>query len=309
MSEGPPAARALHPSSAPLDLLPAAKRDAIAAIVAALREIPAVVALALGGSRARGTARADSDVDLGLYYDEEAPFRIADIRAVAARFHGQGAPVVTELYEWGPWVNGGAWLETSAGRVDFLYRNIAHVERVLSAAERGEVEWHFGQQPPYGFRSVIYLAETSDCVPLFDRRGVLARLKERVSTYPEALRVAIVRGSLWGAEFTLMHARKFAAEGDVYATAGCLTRIACELVQVLFALNRAYFTGDKGAAPATAAFSIAPADFDDRLRAILAAPGANAKGLSSAVESSAGLIASVVELAAGIYQPKYRLPT
>ena len=29
-------------------------------------------------------------------------------------------PVVTNFYEWGPWVNGGAWLTIAGQRVDFL---------------------------------------------------------------------------------------------------------------------------------------------------------------------------------------------
>jgi hypothetical protein len=36
-------------------------------------------------------------------------------------------PVVTGTYEWGPWVNGGAWIQTSAGKVDFLYKNLDQV--------------------------------------------------------------------------------------------------------------------------------------------------------------------------------------
>ena len=35
-----------------------------------LRGVPGVVGVVLGGSRARGTHRSDSDVDIGIYYDE-----------------------------------------------------------------------------------------------------------------------------------------------------------------------------------------------------------------------------------------------
>ncbi len=40
----------------------------IETLVPRLAELPGVVAVALGGSRALGTARLDSDWDIGLYY-------------------------------------------------------------------------------------------------------------------------------------------------------------------------------------------------------------------------------------------------
>ncbi|RVX41729.1 nucleotidyltransferase-like protein [Nonomuraea polychroma] len=38
------------------------------AVAARLAGVPGVAAVVLGGSRARGTHRPDSDIDLGLYY-------------------------------------------------------------------------------------------------------------------------------------------------------------------------------------------------------------------------------------------------
>ena len=42
-------------------------------IAGRLGEVPGVAAVALGGSWARGEARPDSDVDLGLYYSPDVP--------------------------------------------------------------------------------------------------------------------------------------------------------------------------------------------------------------------------------------------
>lgn len=51
-----------------------------------LAHVPGVRAVALGGSRARGTHRPDSDVDLGLYYDRRA----LDLRALQELAHRWG---------------------------------------------------------------------------------------------------------------------------------------------------------------------------------------------------------------------------
>lgn len=209
-----------------MEQLSAEQRTLIDSLVGELAAIDGVAAVVLGGSYARGRAPPGSDIDLGLFYSEQAPFAVAAIRAVAARVHDAADPLVTGFYEWGPWVNGGAWLTVRGQRVDFLYRSLEHVERVIADAAAGRYELHYGQQPPFGFFSATYLGELAACVPLFDRDGRLAALRRRVGRYPDALRAAVVQDALWHVEFSLAAARTFAARGDVYGTVGCCTRLA-----------------------------------------------------------------------------------
>src|SRR5581483_146090 len=154
-------------------------------------------AVVLGGSHARGRAKPESDIDLGLFYSEAAPFSIQDIRALAEAINDTAGPVVTDFYGWGPWVDGGAWLVIGGQRVDFVYRSLEHVERVIAEAEAGRYELDYAQQPPFGFFSATYLGEVAICVPLFDPEARLATLKQRVANYPEALRQTIVQDYLW----------------------------------------------------------------------------------------------------------------
>ena len=77
-------------------------------VSARLGEIQGVEAVALGGSWARGEARPDSDVDLGIYYDPASPPRIEDLRRLAADLDDRHPlDAVTDFGEWGPWINGG----------------------------------------------------------------------------------------------------------------------------------------------------------------------------------------------------------
>lgn len=83
--------------------MPAEKLRALDSITEALRNVPNVAAVVLGGSYAYGLARADSDIDIGLYYHKESPFSVEQVRSVAERICAVGSvPVVTEMYGWGP---------------------------------------------------------------------------------------------------------------------------------------------------------------------------------------------------------------
>src|SRR5215831_17603632 len=176
-----------------------------------LGAIQGVAAVVLGGSQARGRAQPGSDIDLGVLYSETNPFLIQSVRDLAGDVNDTAGPVVTGFYEWGPWVNGGAWLTIAGQRVDFVYRNIEHLERVIADSEAGRYELHYAQQPPFGFFSATYLGEIATCIPLFDPEARLEVLKQRVADYPEALRQAVVQDYLWQADLGLAaFAPKFA---------------------------------------------------------------------------------------------------
>ena len=285
--------------------LPADRRAVVEAVVDALRRVPGVAAVVLGGSWARGTARTESDVDLGLYYREAAPFALSALREAMLRFDASAAP--TPLYAWGPWVNGGAWLTTAAGRLDLIYRSLEHVHRVLDDAAGGQVAWDFHQQPPFGFHNVIYFAETADCRPLWDPDAALVPLKAAVRVYPEPLRAAILTTHTWGAQFSLYHARTAAERGDVYGAAGGFARVASHLTQSLFALNRVYFATDKGALDAIEAMPLHPAGYGSAIHAVLAAPGADRAALVASAARLAHQVDAVVALAGGDYRPPFNL--
>ena len=284
------------------------QRELVLSIAKRLGAIPGIRAVVLGGSHARGRAQPESDIDLGLFYSEAAPFSIQSVRELAEAVNDSAEPVVTNFYEWGPWVNGGAWLTIRGQRVDFIYRNLEHVERVIAEAEAGRYELHYLQQPPFGFFSGTYLGEIAVCVPLFDPEARLDVLKRRVADYPEALRQALVRDYLFMAEFTLTaFAPKVAARSDTYGTAACLTRAVNELVLALFALNRKYPINDKTALMEVAEFECAPRDFGSRVQKTLAYLGASTAELIAAVEGVAQLLRETVELADGLYQPRFKL--
>jgi hypothetical protein len=117
----------------------------------------------------------------------------------------------------------------------------------------------------------------------------------------------LINNSLWHVEFTLLHALKFAAQGDIFNGAGCLARIAFFLLQALFALNGEYYFGDKGAVEASNRFGKQPTQFPARLQNALASPLAESPQLESAVRILEDLWHEVVDLTGGSYTPKFGL--
>ncbi|SCD41986.1 Nucleotidyltransferase domain-containing protein, partial [Streptomyces sp. SolWspMP-sol7th] len=112
------------------------RNDELQAMAARLTDVDGIVAVALGGSRARGLHRPDSDYDLGLYY--RGGLDTAALRALA----GEGVEV-SEPGGWGPWVNGGAWLTVGEDRVDWIYRDLDRVEAVWEGCREGRFETGF----------------------------------------------------------------------------------------------------------------------------------------------------------------------
>lgn len=142
------------------------------ALVRRLAELPNVVAVTLGGSRASGRHRPDSDWDFGLYY--RGGFDAGALRALG--YDG----TVVEPGEWGRFVNGGAWLVVDGERVDVLYRDLDVVAHWTDEARAGryEVDRTFGYVA--GMASYVLAGELALCDIL---HGELPR-----PPFPDALR-------------------------------------------------------------------------------------------------------------------------
>ena len=251
-----------------------------------LRNVDGIEAVALGGSWSRGTARADSDIDLGLAYDGRHPFSIDSLNQAAGELddrHLDG--IVTRPGEWGPGVNGGGWLLIDGNHVDFLYRDLNRVREVIQRCIAGAPDAVYQIGHPMGFQNQIYAGETHYCRPLFDRNGELTRLKAMVAAYPEKLRVAIVRKHLFDSAFHIEIAGKPANRGDTAYVAQCLSSAAGFMTLVLYALNRHFFLNEKGAFLESVRFEIRPARFHEQTGKILGALGNDDAALSKNVEA------------------------
>lgn len=292
-----------------LDQLNAKQNRIVASISERLAAVKGVQALVLGGSYARGKARAGSDIDIGVLYSESKPFAVEDVVKVANFVNDHPDPVVTGFYDWGPWVNGGAWLTVDGQRVDLIYRNIDQLRRVIIDSQAGSYELHYLQQPPYGFLSLVYLGEISVCVPIFERRPMLRDLKRLVVDYPDALRERLVRDFVFMADFNLSaFASKAAERGDAFGTVACLARAVNEISVALFALNRRYPVNDKTMLDEISEFRDAPPGFAKRVGEVFGNAGATPAELRSSARRVRELLDETIKLAGDDYRPAFRLP-
>jgi len=266
-------------------------------VMARLVAVGGIQAIVLGGSWASGTQRPDSDIDLGLYYDPSQPIDIPALRAVAEGLNDTPNPVVTEFGGWGRWVNGGAWLTVDGQRLDFIYRDIDRVSQIIDECNEGTSQFDYYQQPPYGFRSHIYLAEIKFGRALHDPNGAFERLRQRVVEVPVALRARLIQGFLGESEFSLLIAEKLAHRGDLLLVAGCMTRLVTNDIQVLYALNGAFFISEKKFYADVETFAIKPASVLPKLNRLVHPIGDSVAELSETVACGRALFDELVDLA------------
>jgi len=111
-----------------------------AAAAGLLAALPGVRAVALGGSRASGTARQDSDWDFAVYY-RGTGFDPASLRSLG--WPGEIFPIGG----WGGGVfNGGAWLTAGTRRVDVHYRDLDDIDQRIAEAQDGR--FHIERRHP-----------------------------------------------------------------------------------------------------------------------------------------------------------------
>jgi hypothetical protein len=203
----------------------------ISRLVAALGALPGVEAVALGGSRATGHHRADSDWDLGVYY--RGRLDAGGVRAL-------GLPgEVTEPGAWAGFMNGGAFLSVDGAKVDVMYRDLDEVDHW--AAEAGAGRWELRRCPGYlaGMASYVLLGEA-------ELGRVLDGELRRPGPFPEALREAAPPRWRWERDFALMYASMHRGRADDVAASGAVAVAAVAEAYARLAERGEWALNDKG---------------------------------------------------------------
>jgi predicted nucleotidyltransferase len=198
----------------------------VARLAAELAGLPGAAAVVLGGSRATGTHRPDSDWDLGLYY--RGAFEPEQLRRLGHEGH------VSEVGEWGPIMNGGAWLTLEGTPVDVLFRDLDRVDDWLEDTREGRFEVLTQNGYVVGAPTYLPVGELALCRPI---AGELPR-----PGFPDALaETAPVR---WRgrASVCLMFAH---SHTDAVASTGMLAQAALCVAHARLAERREWVLNEK----------------------------------------------------------------
>jgi hypothetical protein len=196
-----------------------------------LQALPGVVAVSLGGSRAQGTNRPDSDWDFAIYY--RTRFDPQSLRDIG--WSG-------EVFEVGGWsdgvFNGGAWLEIDGRRVDVHYRDLDTIDREIAGTREGRFRIEPLMFHLAGIPSYLVLAELAVSRVL---RGHLPR-----PDYPMALRETAPQ-IWWGrADRTFGYARaNYAPYGRLTQCAGLVAQAAAQSAHAVLAAGGVWVTNEK----------------------------------------------------------------
>ena len=198
--------------------------DVLDELVPKLVELPGVIAVVLGGSRATGTQRPDSDWDIGVYY--RGSFDANLLAGLGYAGH------VAQPGEWGRIINGGAWLSLQNQSVDVLLRDLDVIEQWWEEVQTGHfeidnVEGHLAGLPTYVPVGEIAIAHVLE--------GQLPEV-----FFPRKLQEVAELRWRWNGAFSLLFAEQYATSGDRTACVGQLARAAMQTAHAVLA-SRAHW--------------------------------------------------------------------
>lgn len=229
-------------------------------------------AIALAGAHAKGTADDASDIDLYVFAERAKSHeqRLELIRRTA----DLGTALWIDEFDAAPW-GGGMDFMYQGTPVEVVGRTLARMDQVVGDCLKGKFEIIPATWTSNGYYTFIYLCELSFIKPVWDPDGVLASYQKKAAVYPEPLRRAILetflgRAGTWINNF---HYESAVHREDILFTVPIVLHTVMDMVQVVFALNRVYFTGDKKLEAALANMPYCPRALQPgQLDILLAAP-------------------------------------
>lgn len=238
-------------------------------VTSACRQAPNAEAVALGGSRARGDHRPDSDWDFAVYYRDAIDIDYFE----QLGWSGQ----VYRPFDWGQVMYGGAVFDMDGRHFDIHYRNLDVVEHWSKKALEGDFEvyllgFHLAGIPTYMLTGELAISRTL--------WGELPR-----PGYPDALRRKAPAVWLGRAHQELAYATYWATSENPVSCAGALAKVVLQAAHARLAHRGVWALNEKR--------MVQWADLTDLYR-WFAALGSSPRELNTAIEEVGAAVAGIV---------------
>jgi predicted nucleotidyltransferase len=266
-------------------------------ILTSLETVKGIEAIVLGGSRAKGNYSAKSDIDIGIYYSNSSQLDLEGLNRVATELDDtHRSNLITNIGDWGPWINGGGWLCIDGVATDFLFRDLNKVSTVIDDCLNKKITIAYQPGHPHGFVNAIYVAETYYCKILWDSNNHIVNLKNKITPYPLPIKTGIINNFLWEVNFSNAIAYKGLLKDDITYVTGCIYRSISCLIQVIYALNETYIMNEKGSLANIDTLKIAPKDFKKKVENIFYSLTVNTENMKNLLAELSGIAKDVEDL-------------
>jgi hypothetical protein len=231
-------------------------------------------AITLGGSIGKGIFDENSDLDFRIFHEKELLWPDKDPEL--------WKPIWAKLEKW----------KALGINIDGLWpRSIAQVEADIQCAVAGEIQVDMKVWSVWGYH---LLTDIDNQFVIEDTEGVIAGWHRLLHPFPPKLKQALLEkhiGSLryWRKDY---HYKNKVLRGDPIFLASLSARLVHDIMQVLFALNEKYFSGDGANLVFAKSFVIQPENLESR---ILQALYPSMKTEKECFESQYNTIASLID--------------
>ena len=228
-------------------------------------------AIALAGSHAKGLADSDSDIDFYMLIDKPKNF-LSRLFTLYKTADSISSISMSRGFDEAPY----------GGVIDFIYKGIqievtvrtfSRMEQRVNECLKGKFEIFPEIWTSNGYYTFVYLSELNFIKPIWDPYSILANYKTKLAKYPNRLRKAII-GTFWRRANTWLgnfHYDSAIKRGDYLFTAPIVMHTVLDMAQIIFALNRVYYQGDKKLLQTLSALSYCPAQLLENLEFLLSA--------------------------------------
>ena len=221
--------------------------------------------IALGGSYAKGLNDTLSDVDIYVFAHEILPCQGRTEKLM------QKSDQFTKITSWGAdsvFVEAGTDFWYVGRKIECWLRNIQRIEETIQACRAGQIGRDYIYWTVMGFYNYTALSDLRVMQVVDDPYGIMARWKTVIADYSARLQEAIIRRYMAEARFwpENFHYRSAIERTDTIYTCGIVQQVVYALIQVVFALNRVYFPGEKKITESLKHLAIQPQAFGQRIR-------------------------------------------